>query len=239
MLSNDYFYYGITRKYIIIFGSLFNNLIINRDDNSGNVTQIINVPISYASKEKMLTRVVSDPSIQRQDAIILPRMSFEVMNVAYAADRKLNTMSNYGSGLSNTSVTSTYTPVPYDVFVNLYIYVKNNEDGTKIVEQILPFFTPDFTIKADMIPGLPSLDVPIILNSVRLEDTNTADTVIKDTRVLVWNLSFTIKGNFYGPQRISPVINFANVSISTGSGPARIDQLWDFGLEDLGEDTDG
>ena len=231
MLNNDYFYNDIIRKYIIIFGSVFNNLIIKRNDKTGAVIQAINVPIEYADKEKMITRVKADPGLDRKDAIILPRMSFDIMHIEYDASRKVGTMGRVSSGLSNTNVSSTYAPVPYNMAVNLYIYVKNNTDGTKIIEQILPFFTPDFTVKANIIPGLQSQDVPIVLNSVNIEDNNTTDNVIADRKVLIWVLSFTIKGNFYGPTKIIPVINTINMTLQVGSGPVQTDTLFDFGVE--------
>ena len=233
MLNNDYFYNDIIRKYIIIFGSVFNNLIIKRNDKTGAVTQVINVPIEYADKEKMLTRVKADPGIDRKDAIILPRMSFDIMHVEYDPSRKVGTMGRISSGLSNTSVSSTLAPVPYNIFLNLYVYVKNNTDGTKIIEQILPFFTPDFTIKANIIPGMQSQDVPIVLNSVNIEDNNTSDSNIADRKILIWVLNFTIKGNFFGPTKTIPVINTIDMTLQLGDGPVQNDMLYDFGIEDV------
>ena len=230
MLSQDVYYFSTIKKYIILFGSIFNNIVINRTVANNQLSQMINVPIVYAGKEKMLTRAISDPSIQRQDAIILPRMSFEIKNLTYDSSRKQQSMNRYAYNLSNTSVQFNYTPVPYNLHMALYLYVKNEEDGTKILEQILPFFTPDFTVKANMMDEMPSFDVPIILDGVVREDNNSED--FKQRRILIWTLAFTIKGMFYGPVRTSPVINFSNVSIFTGSGPTQNNMLYFFGLED-------
>lgn len=230
MLSQDVYYFSTIKKYIILFGSIFNNIVINRTVANNQLSQMINVPIVYAGKEKMLTRAISDPSIQRQDAIILPRMSFEIKNLTYDSSRKQQSMNRYAYNLSNTSVQFNYTPVPYNLHMALYLYVKNEEDGTKILEQILPFFTPDFTVKANMMDEMPSFDVPIILDGVMRDDNNSED--FKQRRILIWTLAYTIKGMFYGPVRTSPVINFSNVSISTGSGPTQNNMLYYFGLDD-------
>ena len=234
MLNNDYFYYSTIRKYIVVFGSLFNNLIINRTDKSGNLTQIINVPLEYAEKEKMLTRVLSDPTIEREDAIILPVISFEIIYIVYDSERKMNTVGRMSNSLTDNSVNFFYNPVPYDIHFTLNIYSKNNEDAAKIIEQILPFFTPDFTIRAFMFPNSPSIDIPIILDGVKIDDTN--DQSFKDRRILIWNLGFTLKGVFNGPQKTSPVINFANVSMSTWNGNSNSNTEFKlFGLEPINE----
>ena len=230
MLNNAVFYYQTIKKYVILFGSTFNNIIINRSTSSNSLSQMINVPIIYAGKEKMLSRTISDPDITRPDSTILPRMSFEIKDITYDSSRKLQTLNKYGFNLSNTNVSFNYTPVPWNIHFALYVYVKNEEDGTKIIEQILPFFTPDFTVKANMMDNMPSVDIPIILDGVIREDNNQES--FDQRRVLIWTLAFTIKGNFYGPVRQSPVINFANVSISTGSGPTQNNMLYFFGLED-------
>jgi hypothetical protein len=217
----------------VIFGSCFNNIVINRFDANNNITQVINTPVIYAQKEKMLARVVGDPDINRKDAIILPAISFEIKDMVYDTNRKFNTIDRYASNLSNTSVNFSYSPVPYDIHFNVYIYVKNNEDAAKIIEQILPFFTPDFTVKATMFPNIPSVAVPIILNGVQIDDNNDSD--FKNRRVLIWNLGFTLQALFYGPVKTSPVINFTNVAIGVWEGNNAPTLFKEFGLEDISD----
>jgi len=212
-------------------GGCLNNIVINRTDSSNNITQIINVPIQYARKEKMLTRVLSDPSIDREDAIILPIISFEIKDIVYDTNRKLNTMGRNFTNLSNNSVTFNYNPVPYDVRFEVYIYVKNNEDGTKILEQILPFFTPDYTVRAIMFPDIPPTDIPIILNGVKLDDNE--DSQFKNRSIIIWVLGFTLKGAFYGPIKTSPVINLANVGIYVSDYISSNNEYKNFGMENI------
>jgi hypothetical protein len=216
LLSNDYFYFSSIRKYVAIFGSTFNNIVINRTDGQGNITQIINVPISYAQKEKMMVRMKEDAGISKQAAIILPRMSFYLDGITYAANRKMNTVnkliypsSDVGSG------TFTYESVPWDLHFTLYVYVKNSEDGTKIIEQILPFFTPEFTVRAFMIPNHESFDVPIELKMVSHENSDSEK--FSDNSVLIWSLNFTVRGSFFGPVKSTKYIELANTAVYFGT----------------------
>ena len=203
---------------------MFNNMIINRTDKNGNITQIVNVPIQYGQKEKMLVRMKEDPGINREAAIVLPRMSFYMDGITYDSSRARAAVNKlvYPSGTSSAKVQ--YEEVPYDIHFTLYIYVKNSEDGTKIVEQILPFFRPEFTVRAFMIPNHASFDVPVVLRNITHGDPDT--TNFTDNSVLIWSLNFTIKGSFFGPVYTKPLILNVNNNIyigTWGSNSANVD----------------
>jgi hypothetical protein len=212
VLGNPTWYHQLIRKYIVVFGRIFSDIEIQRTIN-GNRTQIMVVPLTYAAKEKMLTRVATDPNIDRQTAIILPVMSFEIDGIRYDGSRKLPTVTRIATSNADKNVLNYgYSPVPYNIDMKLYVYVKNNEDGTKIIEQILPFFTPDWTISMNLVPELGvTQDVPIVLNNVSFEDSYDGD--FRERRAIIWTLDFTIKGYFYGPVRKSGVIKFVNTNI--------------------------
>lgn len=199
MLSNSYFYYKLTRKYVILFGNMFNNITVKRINRDTNVEiERFKVPIVYAPKEKYYARLRSDPELNRPVQVILPRMSFELVGFNYDPARKQNSMLRQAKANTETRVASNYMGVPYDLNFDLQIYARNVDDGTHIVEQILPYFTPDYTLTVDMIPELGFLkDVPIILNSVtnEIEHEGNFDAV----RYVSWTLSFTMKGYYYGP----------------------------------------
>jgi hypothetical protein len=211
MLGNSPFYFSSIRKYVTLFGSLFSNINITRTDANGNTTELMRVPITYGPKEKMLARVNQDPNIDRQVAIILPVMSFEMDGFTYDGTRKLQTTNRIAVLNPDDKAQNRYqyNPVPYNIGFKLFILVKNAEDGSKIVEQILPFFTPDWTVTAHLIPEMNvTMDIPIILNRVDLEDSY--DGQFKDRRALTWMLYFTMKAYFYGPVKTTKVIKFAN-----------------------------
>jgi len=201
MLNIPPFYHGLTRKVIVSFGSLFSNIKIQREKNDGTIGQTLVVPLTYAPKEKWLVRIEQDPGLEKHTYITLPRMSFEITSMAYDASRKTNRMNKINANNSNTSPTSVnqaYSPVPYNFDISLYIISKTQEDCLQIVEQILPFFTPEFTLSINAVPELDvTMDIPIILNSVNIEDNY--DGTFQERRFVTYTLNFTLKSNFYGP----------------------------------------
>jgi hypothetical protein len=213
------FYFSTIRKYVIVFGTLFNDVRISRHDANNNLVDFIKVPLSYAPKEKMLARLENDPNIDRPFSTLLPRMSFEISGIEYDGDRKLHTVGRVVVKDTNSNKSkSQYNPVPYNINFTLYVYAKNAEDGTKIVEQILPFFTPDWTPTVNLIPEMNvKMDIPVVLNNISIEDTYEGD--FKTRRAIIWTLNFTLKGYIYGPIKTSSVIKFANTTFYIASTP--------------------
>jgi len=217
MFGHD-FYHGSIRRYVIMFGNLFNEMQIGRFDGNGTRIDTLNVPISYGPKQRFIERVLADPTLNRTISITLPRISFAMSSLNYAPMRKLNTALKFKNNLvvSGASGQTTYSPVPYDFNFTLSIMVKNAEDGTQIIEKILPFFTPDFTVTMKALPQLNvNLDVPIELISVSSDDTYEGDF---DTsrRVLTWDLQFIVKGYLWGPVTTSKYITEAEIRYFDG-----------------------
>jgi len=208
------YYHGVVRKYVALFGTLFNDIYLNRYDADTDINQSVKVPINYGPREKVLARVVSDPELNKMPAIQLPRMTFEIASMSYASTRKLNTLGKrYKQDASDLNKLSyQYNPVPYDIGFTLSIIVKNAEDGANIVEQILPFFTPEWTTTVELIPEMDiTVDIPVVLNSVDVQDDYEGDYVTR--RSLIWTLNFTMKAYVFGPVRKSGVVKFANTNI--------------------------
>ena len=213
MLGNIHFYHQLTRKAVVLFGRLFDDIIlVRKNDQTSKETNRFIVPIIYAPKEKMVTRIFSDPDLLRQLQVVLPRMSFEITGITYDASRKQNSLLRSARSNTSTHVTSGYMGVPYDITFQLNIYARNIDDGTHIVEQILPFFNPDFTVTTNMIPdlGFPK-DVPIILNSVSNDIQYEGD--FDSVRYVNWTLAFTMKMYYYGPISYPKIIRsvYANI----------------------------
>jgi len=210
MFSSDPFYFSLIRKYIITFGTLFNSIYIERTDKDGNKLVRVKVPITYGPKDKALTRVFQDPDIDRPTATFpLPMMTFEMTGFDYDGSRKLQTINrNAYNSTDKSKRLYQYNPVPYNIGFQLSILVKNAEDGTKIVEQILPYFTPDWTVTALLIPEMDiKHDIPIVLNRVNLDDVYEGE--FQNRRTMVWVLDFTLKGYLYGPVKSTKVIKYA------------------------------
>jgi len=214
-MFNQLFYFQTIRKYVTLFGTLFNEISITKENpTTGRLEQLIKVPITYAPKEKMLARVQMDPDIDRPSATVtLPYMSFEMTNVAYDNDRKLRTIGRIAAKDADNpnKLKYQYNPVPYNFGFRLYIYVKNAEDGTKIVEQILPYFTPDFTVSVNLIPEMNvTMEIPVVMNSIYQEDTYEGD--FRERRAIIWTIDFTLKGYIYGPIKKTAIIKYANTA---------------------------
>jgi hypothetical protein len=210
------FYFSLIRKYVILMGTLLNNIRITRTDANGNTVDLLKVPITYAPKDKMLARIMQDPALDRPTATTtLPMISFEMGEIKYDGTRKLNTIGKStvkSTGADQRNIFKyQYNPVPYNISFKVYIYAKNVEDGTKIIEQILPYFTPDWTTTCNLIPEMEiSMDIPIILTNINYDDKY--DGQFKDRRTIIWSLDFLLKGYFYGPVKKSAIIKFINLN---------------------------
>lgn len=210
MLSNQHFYHRIIRKMVVAFGTIFNNIKLVRYNKAGNVEiERITVPLAYAQKEKFYQRITADPNLANAVQITLPRMSFELESIAYDPLRKL---SNYNETFvaNDSSSVRSYRAVPYNFEFSLSIYVRNVEDGTQIVEQILPYFNPDMTLTGDVLGLGKKVDLPIILQTINssVDAEGSSDT----TRMIIWTLTFTLKGFMYGYVANSSVIRTATAN---------------------------
>ena len=215
MLGNNHYYHQLTRKAVILFGRLFDDIsIIRTNDQTGKEVNRFVVPIIYSPKEKYITRIFSDPDLTRQLQAILPRMSFEISGITYDASRKQNSLLKAGQAQSGSRAAATaYMGAPYDLNFQLNVYAHNIDDGTHIIEQILPFFNPDFTVSASMVPDLGFVkDIPIVLNNVtnNIEYEGNYDSV----RYVYWTLNFTMKMHYYGPISYPKIIRtvYANIN---------------------------
>jgi hypothetical protein len=203
------------RKYIIVFGTVFNDIYINRLDNNEEIRQTLKVPLTYGPKDKVLARLEQSPQMDNQVGIVLPRISFEMTSLEYDPTRKLNTLNKLtkqsATAGTDDEVKYQYQPVPYDMQFEMNILVKNAEDGTRIVEQIVPYFTPDFTVSVNLVPEVDNArDIPIILNSITSQDQYEGS--FEQRRALIWTLSFTMKGWLYGPTKKSKLIKLAETT---------------------------
>jgi hypothetical protein len=209
--------HGAIRKYVIMFGNMFNDIDIVRRDNSGNKIQTLRVPIAYGPKEKYLARLRQDPSLDREFAIQLPRLSFEISDMSYASERSLNKLvRNTSSGSNSNTLNSQYTPVPYDLTFSLSGMFEHQEDAVQVVEQILPFFRPEWTNSVKIVDEMDDYyDIPTVLTNLTIEDTYEAD--FQTRRAIIYNFTFIVKGYIFGPVSNKGIIRRSLVDISANS----------------------
>ena len=176
-MFGGHFYHKRVRTAVSVFGSLFNNLKVIRTNASNQVISQVKVPLSYAPKRNFLARIedmANGEGAERKVAIKLPRMSFEITNMVYDATRQLPKMNTLSTAITNSVVTrqKLYAATPYTISFQLNVYAKNQDDALQIVEQILPYFTPQYTVTVKPFADIPTLleDVPISLGSVVMQD---------------------------------------------------------------------
>tara|TARA_B100001559_G_scaffold151086_3_gene126892 strand:+ start:3163 stop:4158 length:996 start_codon:yes stop_codon:yes gene_type:complete len=201
MFKNKQFYNQHTRKAIIAFGTIFNNIQINRVNAGGVTEQVIRVPLSYSTKQKFLTRIEAIPDTESRGevAISLPRMGFEIVGFQYDPSRKVSPIQKNitTSGAETNSYKTSFVSTPYDMNMSLYVFAKNQEDALQIVEQVFPYFNPDFNVTINDLPELGiKRDIKITLDSVSYEDT--FEGAFADRQAINWTLNFTMKLNYYG-----------------------------------------
>jgi hypothetical protein len=206
-------------------GSLFNDIFVVRETEAGEERERQKVPILYGPKEKWLTSLRMDPSLTKTIMITLPRMSFELTALTYDQSRKQeSTIRHRVRNSANTQSPQTqYVGVPYNFDFSVSVYVRNITDGLQIVEQILPFFLPDYTISAEVSQELEIVkDIPIILKSIT-EKVDYESAMPDGTRIVTWDLEFTLKGYIFGPidntaiiKGVSANVANANAAISGG-----------------------
>ncbi len=205
-MLGSHFYHGLIRKYVVLFGSLFNNIYIDRVDANGVTQKTIKVPLQYGPKERYLTRYQQNPDLLREVSMVFPRMSFEITGVSYDSDRKLSSIGRIPSVTPDGNVLSTqFNPVAYNFDITLSIISRNTEDAVRIVEQIVPYFTPQWTETLTLIPEMNvNIDVPIIIKNVNTVDTYASN--FEDKEWVIWEMAFVLKGQLYGPIRKQGVI---------------------------------
>lgn len=186
----------VIRKHVIAFGSLFNNLYVQTARESGTVKT--RVPLSYGPKEKFIQKIISESGITDKMHIqmALPRMGFEMGGLQYDPVRRINKLTQISTHTDGT-ILSSYTDSPYNFSFNLYVFSRSAEHNFQIIEQITPFFTPDFTVTMNMNDIFTKIDVPIILTNVQINEEYEGE--FDNRRGIISVLNFTMKGYIYGP----------------------------------------
>jgi len=210
-MFGTHFYHKRVRSAVSVFGSLFNNLYVLRQNSAGETISQVKVPLSYAPKRNFLARIeamTNGEQNERVVAIKLPRMSFEINGIAYDETRQLNKMNNLNKVLAGSTLSrqKLFTATPYNINFDLNVYAKSQDDALQIVEQIFPFFTPQYTVTVKPFSNITDLteDVPITLTSTNFSDDFEGS--IEQRRTIIYTLSFEMKINFYGPLNQSKII---------------------------------
>ena len=201
-MLGTYFYHEILRKTVIGFGTLFNNINIRHKDASGTTFSTLKVPLAYGPMQKFLARIQQQPELERETAITLPRLSFEMGGIQYDPTRKTGIAQTFLTR-NGTNAKKVYMPVPYNVGFELSIMAKLSDDALQILEQIVPYFQPSFNITVNLISSIgEKKDIPIVLESINYSDQYEGG--FDSRRIIIYTLSFTAKTYLFGPVADDP-----------------------------------
>lgn len=196
-MLGTYYYNQVIRKTIIAFGTLFNDIHIRHKNSEDDDISDIKVPLAYGPIQKFLARLEQQSNLNKPIQITLPRMSFEMVSIAYDSSRKSSVVQTFNTSDGQNSK-KVYLPVPYNIGFELKVLAKLNDDALQIVEQILPFFQPAFTLTVDLVDSIgEKKDIPIVLDNVSFEDDYEGD--FSTRRSLIYTFSFTAKTYLFGP----------------------------------------
>ena len=202
-MLGTYYYHEIIRKTIIAFGTLFNNMIVKHQDANGTIVDEKRVPLAYGPAAKFIARLDQQPDLNKMVAITLPRMSFEMTSIAYDSTRKAGITQTFKAVGNDDKLKRVFLPVPYNIGFELSLLTKLNDDALQVVEQILPYFQPSFTVTIDLISSIgEKRDVPITLQNVTFQDDYEGD--FSTRRALIYTFQFVAKTYLYGPITENP-----------------------------------
>ena len=210
------FYNQAVRKTVVSFGTLFNNIELKKIVD-GQVIETEKVPLAYGPKQKFLYRLQGNPTDGRKVAITLPRIYFEMTGIDYDAARKTPATQKYKTVINDNGneVRTQYVPVPYNISFEVGILCKSQDDGLQILEQILPFFQPSFSMSLKFIPDMNEVrDVAVVLNSVDFDDDWEDD--FSTRRSITYTMQFTAKSYIYGPYTKADVIRKSRIIETIG-----------------------
>jgi hypothetical protein len=230
----EHFYYEAIRKTVIAFGTLFNNIYIKHKNNEGNVVSTTKVAFGYGPTQKFLARLEQSPNLSKPIQITTPRMSMEIVGLSYDPARKGSTMRGFVAKDSENKPQKSYLPVPYNLNFELCIFTKLDDDMLHIVEQIIPYFQPHYTITIIAVEEIEEKkDIKFTLDNISMTDNYEGN--FETRRALIWTLKFTAKTYIFLPVSTNPIessiINKVTIGFAAGNDSSTISNDIDISVE--------
>lgn len=222
MLGHQYFSYDLITKYRTVFATLFNDIVVVRKKADGTEDHRFPVPVTFSAKRAWYARINQDPGLDKKAAITLPMIGFDLINIAMDNNRRGNPIHRVTAQRDSTSVTKMLAPIPFDLMFELYVGVKNHDDGYQIMEQITSFFVPDFTLTLKDPTGAIDypLSVPIIMGNPTKDESYKTD--FSERQSITWNIPFTMKAWVFGPTTTQGLIREVMVDLLVLPGTDKI-----------------
>lgn len=238
-MFGNHFYHSTMRKAVAVFGTIFNNINVIRTKSDGTVLNQVKVPLAYGPKQKFLARLDGNSGTDASMAVKMPRMAFEITSLELDSTQKLGKRNTITEAHAS-DVTKKKTikhQVAYNINMSLFVMAKNQDDGLQVVEQILPYFQPEYTVTISPVTGFDyKQDVPIVLTGVTISDDYEGDFLTR--RALIYQLDFTMKMKFFGPTGNQGVIREVNIDFNGDSGGSEILENMDFTITPSNADED-
>ena len=216
-MMGGHFYHKRVRSCVALFGSMFDDIHVLRTNSSGEVLSQVKVPLSYAPARSFIERLeemTQGEEAERRVALKLPRMSFEVTSIGYDAQRQLPKLNHFTVSDGNDRADKYYVGVPYTLSFELNVYARSQDDALQVVEQIIPYFAPQYTITVKPFADQPDIkeDVPVSLTGVSFQDD--FEGPVEQRRTIIYTMTFDMRVNFYGPENTAPIIREVNTNLN-------------------------
>ena len=217
-MMGGHFYHKRVRTCVALFGSMFDDMHILRTAADGKVLSQVKLPLTYAPRRNFISRLEEmsrGEQSERKVALKLPRMSFEIVSIAYDAPRQLPKINQVSvASQSDGTRKDVFCGVPYKIGFELNIYAKSQDDALQVVEQILPYFAPQYSLSVKPFSDYPEIkeDIPITLTGVNFSDD--FEGPIEQRRTIIYTLSFDMNANFYGPVKTGVEIREVNTELN-------------------------
>jgi len=237
MLSQDHFYWEMTKKYVVAFSHIFSDIHVVRTDSGGLDVKDITVPVTYAGKRKMYQVLQRNSTINGKVSTVLPRISFLITGLTPDPQRKCNPTNQISISSDATTEEFMYNPVPYNFNIDLVVWAKNMDDLLQVIEQSATFFNPHYTLTVNEIEELNiQRNITVTLNSTDLEIDGEYDE--ESERTLMATMNFTLKGFLYKPITESAIIALINAKLvdEDDNAISNIELDWDY-LTDITTET--
>jgi hypothetical protein len=207
----EYFNHHVIKDTIAAFGTLFNDIWVARYDSAGNEVGRIKIPLSYGPKMKFIVRAeMAKPDLTHNVESVLPRLGFEMNSLKYDESRKLATTQRTLVTGTTGGINFRYEKVPYNLDMSLHVLCKNTDDALQIIEQILPYFTPDLTITLKSLVTDRQVDVPFSIGNLTFDESYEGN--FEERKTFIASIPFTAKINLYGPVKTAGLIRTVETS---------------------------
>lgn len=211
LTSEQVYNHSVIRTTAVIFGALFSNIFVRKYNADGSISNERSlVPISYQAKEHYALWLEQEMRLPQGNIEIntkLPRMSFELIGLIRDEEKKSNpNLPVYSSTISaNGKTLRSRSPIPYSFDYSLSIWCKQMDDSIQILDQIIPMFVPELSIKVRESRKLNIYnDVRIVLQSINKNDNYQSG--FDENRMIVWDLSFQVSADYMPQTEESTVV---------------------------------